>query len=88
MEAARNRKTEISRRKYQQTTIGDLRKLYGVDFAKDCAEKEKVADVVQRRPSFKKLIRYHERKPNRTKCFETTIGDPKEILWLGICQGL
>jgi hypothetical protein len=75
MEAARNRKTETRERKYLQATIGDLRKLYGANFAKGCAESEKIADVVQRRPSFMKLIRYHETKRNS----ETTIGDLRRL---------
>ena len=66
-QTVRNPNPEISERKSLQTTIGDLRKLYGADFAKGCADNEKIADVVQRRPSFMKLIRYYETKRNEGK---------------------
>jgi hypothetical protein len=58
----RNRDPETSDKKYQQTTIGDLRKLYGADFAKGCADNEKMADVVQKRPSLTRVIRRRELK--------------------------
>jgi hypothetical protein len=79
METARNRKTEISERKYLQATIGDLRRLYGPGFAKGYEDNEKIADVVQRRPTFTNLIRYHERKRNKRKYSETTIGDLRRL---------
>jgi hypothetical protein len=46
--------------KYLQTTIGDLRKTYGADFAKGCADDEKIADVLPKQPSLRKVIRHHE----------------------------
>jgi hypothetical protein len=79
MEVARNRKTETGHNKYQQTTIGDLRKLYGAGFAKGCKDDETIADVLQRRPSFTNLIRYHDRKRNQRKYSETTIGDLRRL---------
>jgi hypothetical protein len=42
-----NSDTESDETKYLQTTIGDLRKVYGVDFAKGCCDGEKVTDVVR-----------------------------------------
>ncbi len=36
--------TETSDSREFQASIGDLRKLYGVDFAKGCADNEKIAD--------------------------------------------
>jgi hypothetical protein len=36
-ETARHRETEVSDKKYCETTIGELRKTYGADFAKGCA---------------------------------------------------
>jgi hypothetical protein len=62
-ETARNRDPVTRGKKYQQqTTIGDLRKLYGADFAKGCADSEKIADVVQKRPSLMRVIRHRELK--------------------------
>jgi hypothetical protein len=61
-ETARNPDSESSERKYLQTTIGDLRKLYGVDFAKGCEDDEKIADVVRKQPSLMRVIRHRERK--------------------------
>ena len=88
-QTVRNPNPEISERKSLQTTIGDLRKLYGADFAKGCADNEKIADVVQRRPSFMKLIRYYETKRNEGKRnegkrnegkhSETTIGELRRL---------
>jgi hypothetical protein len=75
----RNHDPQTSDKKYFETTIGDLRKLHGANFAKDCAENETIADVLQRRPSFTRLIRYHERKRNEGKYSETTIGDLRRL---------
>jgi hypothetical protein len=57
-ETPRNPDPQTSDKKYLQTTIGDLRKLYGADFAKGCAENEKIADVVQKQPSLMRVIRH------------------------------
>ena len=51
-----------------QTTIGDLRKLYGVDFAKGCADNEKIADVARKEPSLMSVIRHHETKESSRGC--------------------
>jgi hypothetical protein len=61
-ETAPNPHTENSERKFLQTTIGDLRKLYGGDFAKGCNDNDKIADVIQKQPSLMRVIRHHERK--------------------------
>jgi hypothetical protein len=61
-ETARNPDTASNENKYLQTTIGDLRKVYGVDFAKGCSDSEKVTDVVRKQPSLMRVIRKHERK--------------------------
>ncbi len=60
-EPARNPDPETSDKKYLQTTIGDLRKLYGANFAKGCADNESIADVARKRPSLMRVIRNHER---------------------------
>jgi hypothetical protein len=52
--------TEISHKKYGETTIGELRKTYGADFAEGCADDEKIADVLRKLPSLRKVIRDHE----------------------------
>jgi hypothetical protein len=41
---------------------GDLRKIYGADFAKGCADDEKIPDVLRKRPSLRNVIRHHEAK--------------------------
>jgi hypothetical protein len=61
-ETAPNPDAESGERKYVQTTIGDLKKLYGMGFAKGCDDNEKIADVIQKQPSLMRVIRYHERK--------------------------
>jgi hypothetical protein len=61
-QTARNPDPEISERKYQQTTIGELRKLYGEDFAKGCADNEKITDVVRKHPSLMRVILRRELK--------------------------
>jgi hypothetical protein len=59
-ETAHNSNLETSHR--NETTIGDLRKLYGPNFAKGCANSEKIVDVVQNRPSLMRVIRHRELK--------------------------
>jgi hypothetical protein len=49
-ETAPDSDNENSDKKYLQTTIGDLRKLYGADFAKGCADNEKIVDVRESSP--------------------------------------
>jgi hypothetical protein len=49
-------------RGYSETTIGDLRRLYGPEFAKGCEGNEKIVDVVQRRPSLTRVILRRELK--------------------------
>ncbi len=61
-ETAPDSDNENSDKKYLQTTIGDLRKLYGADFAKGCADNEKIVDVARKQPSLMRVIRHHERK--------------------------
>jgi hypothetical protein len=58
--AAPHSDTEISNKKYGETTIGELRKIYGADFAEGCADNETIADVLRKRPSLKKVIRDRE----------------------------
>jgi hypothetical protein len=58
----RNSDTESNQTKYLQTTIGELRKVYGVDFAKGCDDSEKITDVIRREPSLMRVIRQHENK--------------------------
>jgi hypothetical protein len=43
-ETARHPDMEMSTKKYCETTIGELRKTYGADFAKGCADNERIAD--------------------------------------------
>jgi hypothetical protein len=59
-ETARNPNPEISHR--NETTIGDLRKLYGPEFAKGCGDNEKLTDVVRKQPSLMRVIRHRELK--------------------------
>jgi hypothetical protein len=61
-ETARNPGPETSDKKCFQTTIGDLRKLYGPGFAKGCSDSEKITDVVRKQPSLMRVIRHHELK--------------------------
>jgi hypothetical protein len=49
-------------KKYRETTVGDLRKLCGADFAKGCADNEKITDVVRKHPSLRTVIRHRELK--------------------------
>jgi hypothetical protein len=53
---------ETTGKKYFQTTIGDLRKLYGPGFAKGCKDNEKIADVLRKHPSLMTVIRHYQRK--------------------------
>jgi hypothetical protein len=48
---------DISKTKYSETTIGDLRRLYGPGFAKGCKDNERIADVVRKQPSLMRVIR-------------------------------
>ncbi len=60
-ERRRDKNGEISR-KHGNTLISTLRKTYGADFAKGCAESEKLSDVLHKmdEPSLSKLVRDHE----------------------------
>jgi len=60
-ERHRDKNGEISR-KHGNTLIGTLRKTYGADFAKGCAESDRLSDVLHRmdEPSLSKLVRDHE----------------------------
>jgi len=60
-ERHRDKNGEISR-KHGNTLIGTLRKTYGTDFAKGCAESDKLSDVLHKmdEPSLSKLVRDHE----------------------------
>jgi hypothetical protein len=60
--AAPHSDTEISNKKYGETTIGELRKIYGADFAKGCADDEKLLDVLRKWPSLRGVIRDREAK--------------------------
>jgi hypothetical protein len=59
-EAVPNPDTEVSDKKYCETTIGELRKTYGADFAKGCADNEKITDVLRKMPSLRRVIRERE----------------------------
>jgi hypothetical protein len=60
-ERHRDKNGEISR-KHGNTLIGALRKTYGANFAKGCAESERLSDVLHKLddPSLSKLVRAHE----------------------------
>jgi hypothetical protein len=60
-ERHRDKNGEISR-KHGNTLISTLRKTYGADFAKGCAESERLRDVLHKmdEPSLSKLVRDHE----------------------------
>jgi hypothetical protein len=58
--AAPHPDTKISRKKYGETTIGELRKTYGADFATGRADHEKITDVLRNQPSLRKVIRERE----------------------------
>ena len=60
MPTARHRDTEISNKKDCETTIGEMRKTYGANFAKGCADNEKITDVLPKVPSLRRVIRDHE----------------------------
>jgi hypothetical protein len=60
--AAPHPDTEISDKKCSETTVGDLRKLYGPDFARGCEDHEKIADVLRKMPSLRMVIRHRELK--------------------------
>jgi hypothetical protein len=59
-EASPHPGTKMSSKKYCQTTIGELRRAYGADFAKGCADNEKMADVLHKLPSLRRVIRDRE----------------------------
>jgi hypothetical protein len=61
-QTARNSDPDTSNKKYFETTIGDLRKLYGTGFAKGYEDNEKIADVIRKQPSLMTVIRHYERK--------------------------
>ncbi len=50
----------MSDKKYLETTIGELRKRYGSDFAKGCGDNEKIMDVLRKLPLLRRVIREHE----------------------------
>jgi hypothetical protein len=56
-EAARHRDTKMSNKKYCETTIGELRKIYGADFAQGCTDNEKITDVLRK---LRRVIRERE----------------------------
>jgi hypothetical protein len=60
-ERHRDKNGEISR-KHGNTLVGTLRKTYGVDFAKGCAESDRLSDVLHKmdEPSLSKLVLDHE----------------------------
>ena len=60
--AAPHSDTKISHKKHGETTIGELRKIYGADFAEGYADHEKLLDVLRKCPSLRKVIREHEAK--------------------------
>jgi hypothetical protein len=64
--AAPHPDTEISHKKYGETTIGELRRTYGADFAEGCADHEKLVDVLRKLPSLRGVIRCGFR--HRTFC--------------------
>jgi hypothetical protein len=55
-------------------TPGTLRKTYGVDFAKGCAESDRLSDVLHEmdEPSLSKLVRDHEAGKLEQICKEAT----------------
>jgi hypothetical protein len=56
----RDKNGEISK-KHGNTLMSTLRKSYGADFAKGCADNERLSDVLHKldEPSLSKLIRDH-----------------------------
>jgi hypothetical protein len=61
LERHRDKNGEISR-KHGNTLIGTLRKTYGADFAKNCAESDMLSDVLHKmdEPSLSKLVHDHQ----------------------------
>jgi hypothetical protein len=57
----RNKNGEISK-KHGNTLVGTLRRHYGASFAQDCADNEKLSDVLDEmdEPSLSKLLRDHD----------------------------
>jgi hypothetical protein len=60
-ERHRDKNGEMSR-KHGNTLVRTLRQHYGADFAKGCADSEKLGDVLHKidEPSLSKLVRDHE----------------------------
>ena len=60
-ERHRDKNGEISR-KHGNTLVGTLRKTYGADFAKGCADSDRLSDVLHKmdESSLSKLVRDHE----------------------------
>ena len=58
----RNRDSQTGNKKYFESTIGNLRKRYGADFAKGFADSEKLADVIQKQPSLMTAVLQFEKK--------------------------
>jgi hypothetical protein len=56
-ERHRDKNGEISSKKNGNTLVGTLRKFYGADFAKGCAESDRLSDVLHKmdEPSLSKL---------------------------------
>jgi hypothetical protein len=61
-QTARNNPDPETSHKYFETTLADLRKRYGPDFAKGYPDNEKLADAVKRQPALMEIIRRCERK--------------------------
>ncbi len=61
LERHRDKNGAISR-KHGNTLIGTLRKTYGADFAKNCAESDRLSDVLHKmdESSLSKLVRDHQ----------------------------
>ena len=59
-EAVPNPDTEVSDKKVLRNHIGELRKTSGADFAKGRADNEKIADVLRKMPSLRRVIRERE----------------------------
>jgi hypothetical protein len=71
-ERHRDKSGQMSK-KHGNTLIRTLRKHYGVDFAKGCADNEKLSDVLHRidEPSLSKLVRDEEAGKLKQVCAGT-----------------
>jgi hypothetical protein len=58
--AARRSDRDIRNKKYCETTVGELRKTYGADFAEGCADNETITDVLRKMPSLRRVLRDRE----------------------------